>query len=177
MSTKEIDMQFSLWMFFELLKMYDPKIVIRSEIVQNIVNIRLYAKGIAKSENTMYVEKSDTYFGDGDERIVIMHGDNFFILEETELNTVFNEIIVFWDEMQSWYNRLAGMVSEKCLLQDILNEFEAYIPFPLMVLDSGQVALAISRKYGLGSMDERWDKMINTGSFGVDVISKYNEKY
>ncbi len=170
-------MKFNLWMFAEQLSEYEPQVVVHTEIKQDLENIRLFFPSTKRDFNTLYIETGDVILGNGDQRVYGIQGDNYFILNSNQVNLVFNSIITILEETQIWVNHINSMISSDCLLSDVLNEFKEKIPFPMMVLDASQTALAISGAYGRGTLDERWDSMIETGSLGLETISIYNELY
>jgi len=170
-------MKFSIWMFYGLLKKFQPQIITVSEPNQDIENIRLYSKGTIRQSDTMYVERGESILENGDNRVYCIQGDNYIILNETDLNNAFNFIITILEDTQIWINQINSMIAANCLLSDVLDCFSDKISFPLMVLDASQTALAVSSKYGPGSLDENWDNMLETGSLGFTPISIYNELY
>lgn len=171
-------MVFNIWMFHEILeKEYSCQMVIKEEVSQTLENIRLFFSGKDLREDTMYVETGDAIFKNGDQRVYCVHRKNYFIVESVNVNEVFNSIITILEETQIWINHINMIISNNGLLSEVLNEFADKIPFPLMVLDASQTALAIAENFGKGSIDDNWDRMIETGSLGMESITTYNELY
>ena len=170
-------MKFSLWMIRQALADYEPVVYIRGIEARNIENIRMYSEQEERRNRFLYIEKSSHIFHDDREKVVCLHGKNYMILEETDMNLIFNRILTFLEEKQARTTRLSAMVSGNCMLKDVLTEFSDVLPMPIMVLDASQVVLAHSGNYGIGSVDEPWDKMLATGTFGVDIIEEYNRLY
>lgn len=167
-------MKFSLWMLLETLKPFQPIIHTRGKAKRTIENIRLFSPDVKRKPNILYIEKSDVFFHDHAESIVCMHDENYILLHTTDINLVFNQILNFFEKNQLFFNRLSLMISNNCLLKDILNLFQEVLPLPLMVLDASQIVLASSKSYGIGTIDSRWDHMLSTGSFDIEVLEKYN---
>ena len=171
-------MLFNIWMIHDLMsRKFTCTMHLHEEAEQSIQNIRLYFPGHTADRHTMYVETGDALFGNHDPRVCCVHGKNYFIVDSENVNAVFNTVISFLEETQARLNRINQMISEHCLLSEILSEFGSELPYPMMVLDASQTALAISETFGKGSLDKSWDQMIETGSLGLDAIARYNNLY
>lgn len=167
-------MKFSLWMFLEILKSFQPVIRIKTEEKRTIENIRLFSPNAERQDHILYIEKSNLFFNDKTDFIVCLHGENYILLNTTDINLVFNKILAYFEKNQVWFHQLTSMISSNCLLKDALNLFQTVLPFPLMVLDASQTVLASSENYGIGTIDSQWDQMLTTGSFGIEIIEKFN---
>ncbi|MBQ9022674.1 MAG: helix-turn-helix domain-containing protein [Eubacterium sp.] len=172
-------MKFTLWMLMKILEPFDPVIYIQSEELRTIETVRLYASesdtpNVPMSEKILYVAESTQFFPGQSSRIICYHNSNYILLQTNDIYRVFNHILNYFDKMQSWYFALGTMISGHCLLKDVLNHFSEVLTRPLMVLDASQIVLASSENYGKGTIDERWDRMLDTGSFGLDMIEEYN---
>ena len=172
-------MKFTLWMFMKMLAPFEPVIYIQSEELRTIENVRLYASEsespyVPLSEKILYVAESTHFFPGQPARIICYHNDNYILLQTDDIYRVFNHILNYFDQMQSWYFTLGNMISRHCLLKEILNHFSEVLTRPLMVLDASQIVLASSENFGKGTIDARWDRMLETGSFGIDMIEEYN---
>lgn len=170
-------MNFSLWLFYDALNEFLPELFHESAINQTIAYIRMGTYETVRDDQTMYIESGDAFFNNHDQNIICIHQNSYLRLQTTDKNLVCNKILAFLEKTQIWYNHINAMISENCMLKDVLNEFKEMLPFPLLMLDASQVTLAFSDNYGEGSLDEYWDRMLATGSFGVDIIQEYNQKY
>ena len=171
-------MDYHIWMLYEALSNhYECEMVLKEQATQDLKNVRLYDQSFADDGNTLYVEQGSVMLNNDDPRVYCKHKSNYFIIESSNVNEVFNTIICHINETQNWINRINIMIANNCLLSDVLSEFKDKLPFPLMVLDVSQTALAISENYGKGTIDQNWDQMIETGSLGFESISLYNELY
>lgn len=171
-------MKYHIWMLYEMLSQkYECEMFLKEKAIQNIQNVRLYDEDSCDDEETLYVERGTRLMGNDDSRVYCRHRSNYFVVESTNINEIFNQIISHINESQNWINNINIMIANNCLLSDVLSEFSEKLPFPIMVLDVSQTALAISENYGKGSIDKNWDQMIDTGSLGVETISVYNELY
>ena len=171
-------MLFNIWMIHDLMSQkYNCTMHLQEEAEQNIQYIRLYFSGQTADPHTMYVETGDTLFGNHDSRVCCVHGKNYFVVDSENVNAVFNTMIGFLEKTQARMNRITQMISGHCLLSEILSEFSRELPYPMMVLDASQTALAISETFGKGSIDKSWDQMIETGSLGLEAIARYNSLY
>lgn len=167
-------MKFSLWMILDAVEQFNPVTYIRTEETRTIENVRLFSSHDDKKDSILYIERSDRLFDNHSDQIVCLHGENYILLNTNQLSEVFNSILNWFEEKQSWYYELTAMLSGHCLLKDILNHFSTILARPLMILDASQIVLASSANYGAGSIDDSWDHMLTTGSFGVEIIEEYN---
>ena len=172
-------MKFTLWMLMNILEPFNPVIYIQSEELRTIETVRLFASEsgasyMPLSEKILYVAESTQFFPGQSSRIICYHNSNYILLQTDDIYRVFNHILNYFDKMQSWYFALGTMISRHCLLKDVLNHFSEVLTRPLMVLDASQIVLASSENYGKGTIDDRWDRMLDTGSFGLDMIEEYN---
>lgn len=170
-------MKFSLWMIQELFRDYQTEIRIREEEKRTIENIRLFYGGRMSDERILYIESSNVLFRDGDNAVACVHGKNVLWIKTSVVNVVFNKVLEFFEERQTWEQKINRMITSNCLLKDVLNEFRTEIPLPLMVLDNGQMLLATSENYGIGTIDEEWDTGLRTGRFQVQTLNAYNALY
>ncbi|MBR2561680.1 MAG: helix-turn-helix domain-containing protein [Eubacterium sp.] len=171
-------MLFNIWMIHDLMsKKFTCTMHLQEDAEQSIRNIRLFFSGQTADPHTMYVETGDVFFANNDSRVYCVHGKNHFVVDSENVNAVFNTMIGLLEESQTRLNRITQMISEHCLLSDVLSEFRYELPYPMMVLDASQTALAISETYGKGSLDSSWDHMIETGSLGIESIARYNSLY
>ena len=171
-------MLFNIWMIHDLMsKKFTCTMHLQEDAEQSIRNIRLFFFGQTADPHTMYVETGDVFFANNDSRVYCVHGKNHFVVDSVNVNAVFNTMIGLLEESQTRLNRITQMISEHCLLSDVLSEFRYELPYPMMVLDASQTALAISETYGKGSLDSSWDQMIETGSLGIESIARYNSLY
>ena len=171
-------MVFNIWMIYDaLLPFYSCEMILQGEAEQTLENIRLYFAGDMLNASTMYVESGRVIFGNGDSRVYCVHGKNYFVVDSANVNAVFNTVICTMEKIQARLNKINMMIANNCLLSEVLSEFHDKLPCPMMVLDASQTALAISEKYGKGTIDESWDRMIETGSLGLEAISRYNSLY
>lgn len=170
-------MKFSLWMLLNTLAPFEPVTYIRTEEKRNIENLRLYSSDDDRKESVLYIAKSNQVPLNHADHVICMHADNYILLNTNDISLVFNSVLSFFEEKQAWYYELSSMLSGHCLLKDVLNHFSSVIERPLMVLDASQIVLAHSANFGPGSIDDPWDHMLNTGSFGVNVINEYNQRY
>ncbi len=176
---KDSLMKFTLWMLMKMLAPFDPVIYIQSEELRTIENVRLYAPEsdtplMPLSEKILYVAESTRFFPGQSSRIICYHNSNYILLQTDDIYRVFNHILNYFDKMQSWYYSLGTMISGHCLLKELLNHFSEVLTRPLMVLDASQIVLASSENFGKGTIDARWDRMLDSGSFGIDMIEEYN---
>lgn len=170
-------MQFSLRMIEEALENYDIDECFEEDEKRNIDNIRLYYPGTCLLEQTLYLETSDTFFHDKDPAVICLHGKNMLRIRSASANDVFNRVLQYFEQKQKWEENINNLITSNCLLKDVLNQFQDVIPFPLMVLDNGQMVLATSDNYGEGALDNEWDIALKTGRFQRETIEKYNLLY
>ena len=170
-------MQFSLRMIEEALENYDIDECFEEDEKRNIDNIRLYYPGTCLLEQTLYLETSDTFFQDKDPAVICLHGKNMLRIRSASVNDVFNRVLQYFEQKQKWEENINNLITSNCLLKDVLNQFQDVIPFPLMVLDNGQMVLATSDNYGEGALDNEWDIALKTGRFQRETIEKYNLLY
>ena len=171
-------MLLNLWMIYDLISQeYPCTMHMQEKAEQNISNIRLFFSDQAADRHTMYVETGNTIFANHDPRVCCVHEKNYFVVDSENVNAVFNTVIGLFEDTQDHLNRITQMISGHCLLSEVLSEFSKELPYPMMVLDASQTALAISENFGKGSLDGNWDQMIETGSLGLDAIARYNNLY
>ena len=170
-------MKFSLWMIRELFRDHQTEIRIMEKEKRTIENIRLFYGGSMTDERILYIESSNVLFHDGDNAVACVHGKNILWIKTPVVNVVFNKVLEFFEERQVWEQKINRMITSNCLLKDILNEFRDVIPLPLMVLDNGQMLLATSENYGIGTLDGEWDLGLQTGRFQVQTLNAYNVLY
>ena len=167
-------MQFSLWMVEEALQPYVTERHFSGSISRTIENIRLYASRAERRDDTLYVERSDIFFHDGDDSTVCIHRDSYLRVQTATVTLVFNQILQFFEETQEWETLLNNRITSGCLLRDVLNHFHDVLPLPLMVLDNGQIMLAHSEAFGRDTIDEEWNEALETGSFHIGKLAEYN---
>ncbi len=170
-------MKLSLWMVYNTLKEFDPIIYIKDKELRTIENVRLFIETEGRFDHILYVEAEKHPHSKNNEHIVCSHGNNYILLNTGDINRVFNTVLTYFEDMMSWEQELNSMLSGHCLLNDLLNHFSKMLLRPIMVLDSSQVVLAHSSDFGMGTLDDSWDQMLKTGSFGINTIAEYNRLY
>lgn len=170
-------MQFSLWMVEEALQPYRIERSLTEKVTRTIENIRLYAQGTQRRDDTLYVERSDVFFQDGDDTVICFHHGNLLRVQTASVTLVFNQILQFFEERQIWESTLNDRITSGCLLNDVLDHFREVLPLPLMVLDNGQIMLAHSEQFGMDSIDEEWNTALETGSFHIEKLTAYNQMH
>lgn len=166
----------SLWILKDSLEAFSPTIQCKNKKAE-ITEIRLYQPGMEMQDYILYIASSDSFFQDGDARIVCKHRSDFLRLETTDLLTVFNRVQDVFSRYFRWYSDCAQAISRGCALSTLLKYASEIFPAPILIVNAAQILVAHSDNLSAVIAPEDWGSVTENSSLPEDKLIRFNQVY
>lgn len=143
-------MRISMWMLANMLRDEDCIFDISQNAQEN-----LFGAGFTESPGRVCIAKNGN-------DVICYSGDDRIILKSCSFIYAFERIQQIFD----YYNEWSNVTSQLCRehnWQAIIDNMELMFPHPLVLYDTNMKVLAMSSRFGPGTVDAEWDYLINYG--------------
>lgn len=159
-----------MWMIADWLKEYEPAVKIeKGEPI--LRNVRILTPNSRQERQNVYVAPAKEYFGKG-EGVICVHERDLLIFKTDDIDQIFNDILAAFDFYNDWTDGLKEKIDEGCTLQNILDESIDIFKNPIFILDTGYVAIAVSKGYGVEQIEPYWMHFLSGKSIQLDHVNK-----
>ena len=166
----------SLWILKDWMKEYSPLIQCKNERAE-IAGTRLYQPETTLKDDILYLAPSDTFFGDGDSRIVCRHRSDFLRLDTRDLLAVSNRIQDAFAFYGQWHDRCIQAISAGYSLPVLLKLAAEVFPAPIMIVNAAQILVAQSTDLSEVIAPEDWSSVVENYSLPEEKLKQFNQVY
>lgn len=169
-------MKLSMWIFAEWLKDFSPELHIRDGGL-HIETVRLFSSGSASDDSCLYIGRMRDLFIQGNDNVICSNRNDILILPTSDLDEIMNQTLNAIDFYQNWNIRILEAISSDMRPSEILDIADPVLQEPVYLLGSNQFVIALSKGFGLGSVNSLWDQMMETGSADLAFLSRLNVEF
>ncbi len=166
-------MKLSMWILADWLTKHSPVLHIKDG-ASTLSGVRVFSSETVIKENNVYLGRSKDFITSGSNNVICVHGHDMIILQTSDVELVLNEIYEAFDFYNNWSDGIKYKLYKGCTLQQIIDESSTVFDDPIVVYDSGTVAIAYSSQFGLGSLDDEWDSVLLTQCNSLEKLYKLN---
>lgn len=164
-------MKFSMKIFQEYLKKYDPVAIIHSK-EPTIHGVKLFSYERTPDPDYLYVGHNNDFFSNADSReILLVHRQDVISLSTSELEDVFNEVMECVSFYSEWEQKMLAAYKSPNPEQTIIDSCKDVFG-PMFFTTMSLQITAISRQYPKGSINRNWDDFLETGTLSLERFAK-----
>lgn len=169
-------MKLSMWILADWLQKYDPVLHIKDG-APLLRGVRIFSTDLTIETQNVYLGLARDFIPTGSSEVICVHGHDMILLQTTDLETVLNDVFDAFDYYNRWSDSIKEDIFNGCPVLQITENSQDIIDDPFVVFDSGNMLIAYSSRFGLGSLDEEWDKMILNKSSSLEKLYFLSEYF
>lgn len=166
----------SLWILKDWLEDFSPTIQCKNERTE-IAGTRLYQPEVQIKNNLLYIAPSDTFFQDGDDRVVCRHRSDFLRLNTCDLLAVSNRIQDAFAFYAQWYDSCIHAISAGYSLPVLLKRASEVFPAPILIVNAAQILVAQTADLSEVIAPEDWNNVVENYSLPEEKLKQFNQVY
>ncbi len=169
-------MKLSMWILADWLKKYNPVIQIDTgDMILEKLNIQTQ-NVLSTDESVLLVKGSlGTSTETGlEEEVILTNQSDVILLKSYPLEDIVNEISNAFAYYNSWENKLLYDARQSNPEQKIIDDC-AELFGPIFLIDMEMKRVAMSKQYGMGSVNQVWDELLINGGAYLEVIEKLKD--
>ena len=152
-------MRLSMWILNDNLKRFDPEPKINSG-EQVLRSARLLSGDIEIEKQNVYLAKASEFINGDNNRIICVHGQDYILLNTSDMDEVMNAIFDIFDKFNSWSDEVYEMINSGSEVQDIVDRSHEIFMQPILIYNADNEMIGVSSEYPAGSLDREWDNIL-----------------
>lgn len=164
-------MKLSMWILADWLEKYRPITNIKNGN-QVLQSARILSKNACIEPQNLYLAPAKEFISNQGDKIICVHDHDMLLLDTTDMDRVFNDILDAFDFYNRWSDRLMEDITDGCGLQQLMDRSYDIFREPMAVFDAGHMVIAHTTQYGPDDVDDGWKAILQTGSGSFDMFNK-----
>ncbi|SHJ72409.1 PucR family transcriptional regulator [Parasporobacterium paucivorans] len=169
-------MKLSMWILADWLQKYEPVLHIKDG-APTLRGVRIFSTELTIETQNVYLGLARDFIPTGSGEVICVHGHDMILLQTTDLEAVLNDVFDAFDYYNRWSDSIKESIFSGCPVLQITENSQDIIDDPFVVFDSGNMLIAHSTRFGLGSFDEEWDRMILNKSNSLEKLYFLSEYF
>lgn len=167
-------LKLSMWILADCLSKYIQTNYIKDGS-QTLLGVRLFSNDITIEKQYVYLSLAKEFIPSEENKIICVNDNDMILLQTNDMETVLNELFTAFDFYNQWEDKIRSAIYSGCSLQKIVDDSYNIFNDPIVIYDAGNIAVAFSSQYPLGSVDDEWDNIILKRSNSIHKLYKVDE--